>query len=109
MAKFYGKLGFEVLTETRPSTWTPTIQEKTYAGDPTRVYRRLEAGDGANDNVNFQNDISIVADPYAINHIQDLRYILWHGGYWKVSSVSVEFPRIVLSIGGVWNGPTAST
>lgn len=105
MAKFFGKLGFEILTESRPSTWIPTIQEKTYVGDLTRNYRKLENGDGINDNIDISNDISIVADPYAVSHIHDLRYVLWQGGYWKVSSVSVEFPRIVLSIGGVYNGP----
>lgn len=109
MAKFYGKLGFEVLAETRPSIFEPTITERQYSGDLQKNYRRLENGEGANDDINISNDVSIVADPYAVNHIHELRYILWHGGYWKVSSVSVEFPRIVLSIGGVYNGPTLAT
>ena len=109
MAKFFGKVGFEVLTETKPSTWTPTIVERAYVGDVVRNYRRLEAGDGVNENVNLSNEISIVADPYAIDHCHDMRYVQYLGGYWKVTGVDVAFPRLKLTIGGVYNGQTLAS
>lgn len=109
MAKFCGKLGFEVMTETSPSVWTPTIKEKTYVGDLVRNYRKLENGSGVNDNIDLSNDIRIVADPYAVDHIHDLRYVYWHGGYWKVSGVEVNHPALTLSIGGIYNGPRPSS
>lgn len=107
MAKFYGSIGFETTEETRPSTFTPVITERQYAGDVLKHYRRLENGDGVNDNINLQNELSILADPYAMNHFQDMRYIRWHGAYWKVTGVEVVYPRLQLTIGGVYNGQTA--
>lgn len=109
MAKFYGTIGYSVATETESSKYTPTIVERKYKGDVTRHYRRLEAGDGVNDDINLQNEISILADPYAMNHFQDIRYIIWHGAYWKVTGVEVIYPRLELTIGGVYNGPTLET
>lgn len=106
MAKFYGVIGFEEFEETRPSTYTPTIVERKYAGDLVRNFRRLDTGDGVNDDLNISNEISIVADPYAVNHFHSIRYVKLHGGLWKVTSVDVNFPRLILSIGGVYNGPT---
>lgn len=109
MAKFFGKVGFEVLKETKPSTWTPRIIEREYVGDVIKNFRRMEAGDGVNENISLSNEISIVADPYAINHIHDLRYVHYLGGNWKVTGVDVEYPRLKLSIGGVYNGSTLTS
>ena len=109
MSKFYGVIGFEEFEETRPSTYTPMVVERTYAGDLVRNFRRLESGDGINDDLNLTNEVSIVADPYAVNHFHSIRYVKFHGGYWKVTSVDVAFPRLTLSIGGVYNGPTLET
>ena len=109
MAKFYGIIGYEVMEETKPSTYTPSIVERNYSGDVKKHYRRLEAGESVNDDINLQNELSILADPYAMNHFQDMRYIIWHGSYWKIIGVEVAFPRLELTIGGVYNGPTPET
>lgn len=106
MARFYGIVGFEDLSETKPSTYTPTITERHYVGDLIKNYRRLETGEGSNDDVTLNNEISILADPYALNHFHTMRYVKWNGGYWKITGVTAEFPRLKLSIGGVYNGPT---
>ena len=106
MAKFYGKVGFEELSETSPSVYTPTIVERTYSGDLVRNYRKFDSGEGINDDLNISNEVSIVADPYALNHFRTLKYVLWHGARWKVIGITEEFPRLRLTIGGVYNGPT---
>lgn len=105
MSKFYGKIGFEELSETSPSVYTPTIVERCYSGDLTRNYRRLESGDGINDDISLSNEISFVADPYALNHFHTIRYVVWHGARWRVTGAEEKFPRINLTIGGVYNGP----
>lgn len=105
MSKFYGKIGFEELSETSPSVYTPTIVERCYSGDLTRNYRRLDSGDGVNDDISLSNEISFVADPYALNHFHTIRYVVWHGARWKVTGAEEKFPRINLTIGGVYNGP----
>lgn len=107
MAKFYGAIGYAEVGETSPGVWTETMTERTYCGDILRNTRRLETGESINDNVNVNNIISVVSDPYITEHIFAIRYIRWMGTLWKVTNVEVQSPRLLLTIGGVYNGPTA--
>lgn len=109
MARFYGIVGFEVQRETRPSIYTPEIVERSYSGKVLKNYRRTDSGEGVNDDVNLNNEISILADVYARNHFQSIRYVKWYGAYWKVNAVTANPPRLKLTIGGVYNGPTRET
>lgn len=106
--KFYGMIGFAETEETRPGVFTETIVEKPYYGDITRNTKKWEAGEGLNDNLNVANDISIVADPFAYQHFHTIRYVTLYGGRWKVRAVEVQRPRLILSLGGVYNGPEPS-
>lgn len=106
MAKFYGQLGYAETLETSPGVWKETITERNYAGDVLRNTRKLEAGESINDNVVVNNSLSIVADPYAYQHFFAIRYVRWMGTLWKVTNVEVQSPRLLLTIGGVYNGPT---
>lgn len=109
MAKFYGAIGYIVETESEdnPDCTFEKPVEKFYKGDLVKNNRRLESSDEANDNVTISNQISIVADPYALSHIFAMRYVKWMGTAWKVSTVDVETPRLILTLGGVYNGETA--
>ena len=104
MAKFYGAIGFEETVETAPGVYVEQITERQYYGDLARVNRRLQTADQLNDNVTISNEISIVADPYANEHFHSMRYAEWQGAKWKVSGVEVKFPRLILTLGGVYNG-----
>ena len=104
MAKFYGKIGYAENVETRAGVWRPTITEREYFGDLVRNTRRLESASQINDNINISNEISIVADPYAYQNFHSMRYVEFMGTKWKISSVEVQYPRLILSIGGVYNG-----
>lgn len=86
--------------------WEEIPVEKNYRGEISKNSRRWDNGEQLNKNLNINNTISIVADPYISNHLMELRYIKWLGGYWEISSVDVQTPRLVLSIGGVYNGQT---
>lgn len=107
MAKFFGHVGYANPVEVAPGVWDDEIIERQYYGDVTKMVRRLEGGESVNDNLNISNTISIVADAYALNHFFAMRYVEWSGAFWKVSSVDAQPPRLILSIGGVYNGPTA--
>lgn len=107
MAKFYGIIGFAVSEETRPGVWTESVKERTYSGDLPRTASRWEGTETLNDNVNITNQISIVADPFAYEHFSAIRYIKFLGAYWKVNSIDISYPRLNLTVGGVYNGPTA--
>nr|DAM57751.1 MAG TPA: hypothetical protein [Caudoviricetes sp.]DAO34496.1 MAG TPA: hypothetical protein [Caudoviricetes sp.] len=106
MAKFFGEIGFATQVETSPGIWEDQIIEKQYYGDVFRESRRFSTTDQVLDKINLSNQISILADGYVVDNIQNLRYVRWLGGLWKISYVELKFPRLVLEMTGVYNGPT---
>lgn len=107
MAKFYGAIGYGENEEIAPGIWVDHIVEFNYYGDVLRNTRRLEPGENLNDNLSVNNSISIVADAYANEHFFAIRYIKWAGTFWTVTDVEVQRPRLLLRLGGVYNGPKA--
>lgn len=109
MAKFYGEIGYGSTVEspTGSGVWVDEITEKKYYGDVIRNTRRLQEGEYLNNDLTVSNSISIVADAYANQHFFAIRYIKWQGALWTVSDVEVQSPRLILRLGGVYNGPTA--
>lgn len=108
--KFCGVIGYcETVEGTGDAegNWEDVATEYTYYGDVLRNNRRYDANsESVNDNLNINNQISIVADAYAYAHIYAMKYIEWMGKRWKVDSVEIQRPRLILSIGGLYNGPT---
>jgi hypothetical protein len=109
MAKWFGKIGYADTVETDPGIWVEKITEREYYGDVTRNIRNLQTSGSVNDDVNISNNISIVADPFAYQNFHSMRYIEFMGALWKVSNVEVQHPRLILSVGGVYNGETPTT
>jgi hypothetical protein len=107
MAKFYGKVGYGQSLDAGAGVYADAIIEKQYYGDVVRDTRQIVEGDDLNPDLNVQNSISIIADAYAEEHFIAIRYVEWAGVLWTVSSVDVERPRLLLRLGGVYNGPTA--
>ena len=104
MAKYYGVIGYAETVETSPGVWEETIVERIYYGDVIRNTRNLQNSEHLNDDINVSNQISIVADPYAIANFYAIRYAEFMGTKWKVPSVDVQTPRLLLSLGGLYNG-----
>ena len=104
MAQFYGKIGYANTVETKPGVYEEQIVERSYYGDLIRNTRRLQSADQVNDDINISNEISIVADPYATNNFHTMRYAVFMGTKWKISNVEVSYPRLILTLGGVYNG-----
>lgn len=107
MAKFYGKVGFVVTEETAPDVYTEKPIARYYMGDVIRNIKKATTGEGINNNLDINNQISIIADQFAFSHFFAMRYVEWMGAYWNVQSVEVQSPRLIISIGGVYNGETA--
>ena len=103
MAKWFGVIGYAENVETGPGVYEERITERSYYGDVIRNSRRLQSTEHLNDDVNVSNEISIIADPYAIDNFHSIRYIEFMGTNWKVSNVDVQYPRLTLSIGGLYN------
>lgn len=104
MAKFFGKIGYATTVETKPGVWVEKITERNYYGDIVRNTRRLQSADQLNDNINVANEISIVADPFAYQNFYSMRYVEFMGARWKISNVEVQHPRLILTVGGLYNG-----
>lgn len=104
MAKFYGEIGYGNTEETSPGVHEKTIITRNYYGDLIRNSRTIQSSDSLNDNLNIANEISIMADPFANNNFHSMVYVVFMGSKWKISKVDVQFPRLILTIGGVYNG-----
>ena len=104
MARYCGKVGFAIDTEVRPGVWKNKIVERTYYGDSFRMSRRLQDSGNLNDNVTISNEISIVADPFANENFLSIRYAEFMGVKWKVTNIENQRPRLLMTLGGVYNG-----
>ena len=103
MARWSGKVGYEITADDGTGVARRTQVDKTYYGDLDRMGRRLQTGEGTNDSITLSNEISLVADAFAYEHFHDIRYVEIGGALWEVTSVQVGHPRLILSIGGVYH------
>lgn len=103
MAKFHGIIGYVQTEETAPGVYNEVVTERTYTGDILRNNRRWENSERLNDNLVINNQFSIVADVFAYENFQNIRYIQWMGTSWKVNSIEIQRPRLILTVGGVYN------
>ena len=70
MNKWCGKIGFTYSGEIEPGLWVENeIVERQYFGDIISNRWKRENSGGVNENINISNQISIVADPYARDHV----------------------------------------
>ncbi len=104
MAKFYGKVGYAETEETAPGVWVDQITERTYFGDVLSNATRWVNADGLNDDLKVTTRISIMADAYANEHFSKIKYCEWMGTRWKVTEVTPQRPRLLLTLGGEYNG-----
>ncbi|UNI72546.1 MAG: hypothetical protein [Chaetfec virus UA24_144] len=102
--KFYGVIGYAVTKETSPGVWTESITERNYTGDVLRNTKRYVNTEQLNDNISLSNTFSVVADAFAYQNFFAIRYVKWMGAAWKVDTVEIQRPRLLLTIGGVYNG-----
>jgi hypothetical protein len=109
MAKFYGPIGYAKQVETNPGVWREEITEKNYYGDVLRNTANARDGENLNPNLNIDNRISIIADDFASENVSIMRYVVWKGTKWQIRSIDVQPPRLILTIGGVYNEQTGET
>lgn len=109
--KFAGAVGFwEKDVEKKPGIFGDRIVERKYTGDITRSFRKWGPQDSSTqDTLRLNNQVSIIADLYAQQNWSSIKYVLWMGVRWEVNTIEVKPPRVILEIGGVWNGSTPET
>lgn len=104
MDRFYGKIGFISSVEREPGIWIDEVIEREYRGEIKKNIRKWSNSEYLNDNINVNNTISIIADSYMYDNMYAIKYIHLGGALWKITDVEIRRPRLILSIGGVYNG-----
>ena len=102
MGKFYGEIGFAITEETSPGIYEEIIKKRNYKGDLIRIYKHSD-GNLPNDTISLNNQISIIADPFAEENFMNIRYIKYLNCKWKITGVEINRPRLILSFGGRYN------
>ena len=103
MAKFCGMIGYEMTVETEPGIFEEQCVKHMYIGDIIKDTRRIQDAGKVNSDITINNQFSIIADPFANEHFHSMRYIVFMGVKWKITEVEVQYPRLILSVGGVYN------
>lgn len=102
--RYYGEIGYAEQVETSPGVYEEVITKRNYYGESTKVVSKWKTGAGLNDDIEITNTISIIADPYAYDNFYNMRYMVYAGVKWKIIAVEVQRPRLILTIGGMYNG-----
>lgn len=101
--KWSGKIGFVETKETRPGVWENVTTERNFYGDVIRDIRKNQSSGQVNDDINIANRISIVSNSFVRDNLAFMKYIEFMGTKWKITDVEVQYPRLILTIGGLWN------
>lgn len=109
MNQFRGKIGFSIPVNKGHGIYDNSVVERTYRGDILSQSRKLDAGTNINDNIDMNIRLSILSDDFLNVHLSQITYVHYMGGVWKVKSIEPSRPRIVLALGGVYNGPMAAS
>ena len=105
MAKWHGIVGYGIPTQVSPGVWKDVPTERNYSGNVIRNSSRLSTNaESTNDDLTVNNQISIIADQFAYQNCRSMKYIMFMGTKWKITNIEVRYPRLILTIGGVYNG-----
>lgn len=109
MARFSGTVGFLRTLETdpinHPGVYKEVLDERRYYGDVISNSRRWDQNGNLNENLAISNRISIVADRFAREHLGTMRFVRWLGDTWKILNAEIQYPRIILTLGGQYHEP----
>lgn len=106
MARFVGAVGYAQTVETSPGVWQEVVEERQYVGEFIKRSARYQPTNQLNDDVTISTEISIIPDLYFTSNMSYIRYVKMFDAAWKVTNISPQAPRVILTIGGVYNGPT---
>jgi len=100
-------LGYARQVESRPGVWAPEeICEVNKIVDVKNFMFRHQQTDNTNQDLTTSDEISVKADAFALKNFSNIRYVRYMGAEWSVNSVKLNYPNIILTLGGVYNGRT---
>ena len=105
LMKYYDKIGFWLdEVETAPGVYRSMVEERSYAGDVIENRQYWKSTEYQNDDLTISNKISIIADLYFNQHISSIKYVTFMGAKWKVKNLDLDYPRVIIELGEVYNG-----
>lgn len=104
MARYSGSIGYAVDVEKYPGVWEPDIKEHKYHGDVLKNKLSVQQSGVVNPTITISNNISVVADAFAFENYYAIRYVTYLGKKWTVTNIEIERPRMILTLGGLYNG-----
>lgn len=104
MSRFFGYIGFAKEEETAPGVWEKIIEERLYSGEVLDNRWRTQTGSSVNSDIVFNGDFSVLLDPYMIKNHPFIVYVKYRGIRWKVTGVNPSHPRLMITVGEVYNG-----
>jgi len=104
MARYSGKIGYAIGSETSPGIWESQITECDCKGDIITARRSNQQGENVNDNIVLNSTFSVLGDAFSYDNFLFIKYITFMGVKWRVTAVEVVRPRLLLTVGGVYNG-----
>ena len=102
--KYSGKIGFEVTVNDGDGVWKPIITDKPYTGDVLRLIRNKDSGDHIIDGLKLNSQFSILMDPFFQDHFSSVKYIEYMGTKWSIESIEPNYPRVLITPGGIYHG-----
>lgn len=103
--RYYGRVGFSTTMETAPGVWAPVEETRPYYGDVVRNRRRWsDRNDSSNRDISVDNSISVVSDEYMTRNLGNMAFIEWAGKKWRIASFAIDWPRVTIELGGLYNG-----
>lgn len=103
MPKCSGVIGYALAGETQPGVWTEGITEKKYIGEIVKDNRRIVDQGEINGSINISNNISVISNRFMLDNMAYMRYLTFNNSKWKISSVEIKPPRIIITLGGLYN------
>lgn len=102
--KYFGKIGFNIVTEEAPGKWMPSFFERKYTGEVIRHSQRYDfSSNGSNVTSKITDEISIMSDRFMQEHLSGIRYITLGGSKWEIANISIsDMPRIKFTLGGLY-------
>lgn len=100
--KWFGEIGYFVESNNVDGIVTDSFITQQYYGDIIKDYKTNTSENAVNEDFELSNRISVVADPYLISHFHKIAWISFMETKFKVRSVELQYPRLIVSLGGVF-------
>lgn len=103
MARYSGLVGYVTQEETVPGVWSPVENPRTMKGEIIRQSSTNPDHGKINSDISLNHRVSLWGDAYAFDSYYAIKWIQIDGRKWEVTSVEIKRPRIIVTVGGLWN------